>query len=447
MAAFDAPCAAASPEPTLSPIHETIFLSTKIGRIKRLACTVRNGTLVVGMVRTSFPTQVLIEPLPASIKKRDMKRAKSECAALVGRPSCSDRIDNDFDGLIDAGADPDCASPSDDSEVHAAGDLSLRRPFDGAFSLSSPFDHSFPLEFIHTDGRVLTTYGDETTIGVDGHQGYDFDLPPGTPVLAAHDGIAEFAGMDPPAFCPLLEETVAGNSVVIRREIGGKVFVSLYAHLETVDVQPGQLITAGQQLGLSGNTGCSTFPHLHFDVLERIDAENNTFASIDPYGWNGAETDPWSVHPQGTTSRWLWKEGSAPQQRRFTTVLPNPGPDDRSPVAIVSAGFAGPRDDLIPNNEYVEFILDRRFVPSGVFDMTGFTLKTLAGATFKFPRNFRIRDGKPVRLYSGSGKNTQTALFWRRQRGVLDNRGDCVRLFGPDGSLFYFHFYGLSSCG
>ena len=46
----------------------------------------------------------------------------------------------------------------------------------------------------------------------------------------------------------------------------GSGWVTLYGHLDRVDVALGERVRAGQRIGLSGNTGLSTAPHLHFEL-------------------------------------------------------------------------------------------------------------------------------------------------------------------------------------
>ncbi|MGX1191946.1 murein hydrolase activator EnvC family protein [Metabacillus sp. SLBN-84] len=59
-----------------------------------------------------------------------------------------------------------------------------------------------------------------------------------------------------------------GNAVFITHNIDGKVYTTVYAHLESRHVSAGQSVSKGQQLGYLGNTGRSTGPHLHFEIHE-----------------------------------------------------------------------------------------------------------------------------------------------------------------------------------
>ncbi|WP_149548648.1 M23 family metallopeptidase [Streptomyces marokkonensis] len=90
------------------------------------------------------------------------------------------------------------------------------------------------------------------------HSGQDYAVPTGTPVLATHGGTVVKAGGngagDGPAY---------GNAVVIKH--GNKTY-SQYAHLSSVNVKVGQIVKTGQKIALSGNTGNSSGPHLHFEI-------------------------------------------------------------------------------------------------------------------------------------------------------------------------------------
>ncbi|WAU78973.1 M23 family metallopeptidase [Streptomyces sp. Qhu-G9] len=102
------------------------------------------------------------------------------------------------------------------------------------------------------------------------HSGQDFAVASGTQVVAAHGGTVVKAGGngagDGPAY---------GNAVVIKH---GNGTYSQYAHLSRVDVKAGQVVKTGQRIALSGNTGNSSGPHLHFEI--RTTANYGT--AVDP---------------------------------------------------------------------------------------------------------------------------------------------------------------------
>ncbi len=99
-----------------------------------------------------------------------------------------------------------------------------------------------------TARRVSTQFHDY-------HQAIDIDQFPagGNPAVATADGIVTFAGGS--ACCSY------GLYVIVKHRNG---FSSLYSHLSKIEVTQGQIVTQGQELGLTGNTGNSTGPHIHF---------------------------------------------------------------------------------------------------------------------------------------------------------------------------------------
>src|SRR5262245_59052521 len=184
------------------------------------------------------------------------------------------------------------------------------RPFAGPGPVGNDFDHDLPLAGAE-NGYVLTLCGVRDTTQVDGHQGYDFRLPEGTPLLAVADGTVFFGGLEPLRPCPQLGRSVQALLVEIEHDApSGDRLVSVYGHLSRVDVAAGTHVSSGTVIGLSGNTGCSGTPHLHFGVARQ--APDGIYRLFDPYGWHGAGVDPWAADPRGTSSVWLWKSGQAP---------------------------------------------------------------------------------------------------------------------------------------
>jgi murein DD-endopeptidase MepM/ murein hydrolase activator NlpD len=188
------------------------------------------------------------------------------------------------------------------------------KPFDGDFPVGNVFDHDKPLVFSDSNGYQITMCGARETSQVDGHNGYDWRMPEGTPLYAVADGVVMFAGLEPPFHCPPLNRTVQALFVQMRhRAPDGTEFISIHGHLSRVDVTQGDTLTARTRIGLSGNTGCSGTPHLHFGAFRG--RPNGEFVPIDPYGWHAAGTDPWEADPRGLASVWLWREGEAPALR------------------------------------------------------------------------------------------------------------------------------------
>jgi murein DD-endopeptidase MepM/ murein hydrolase activator NlpD len=89
--------------------------------------------------------------------------------------------------------------------------------------------------------------------GGDQHPGLDVAVPMGTPIRAAGGGTVAEARDDPEY----------GHFILINHPDG---YQTMYGHTSRVLVQPGQFVSAGAVIGLSGSTGRSTAPHLHFEV-------------------------------------------------------------------------------------------------------------------------------------------------------------------------------------
>jgi len=93
------------------------------------------------------------------------------------------------------------------------------------------------------------------------HEGIDFSADIGTPVVAAAGGVVVSAEVHPQY----------GNLVEIDH---GNDFTTRYAHLSKMNVRAGQVVKRGQYIALSGNSGRSTGPHLHFEVRYKGVAQN-----------------------------------------------------------------------------------------------------------------------------------------------------------------------------
>ena len=178
----------------------------------------------------------------------------------------------------------------------------LTRPYTSWRSITSVFDHCNP--DYTTDGKVCEfdgsvgsrsngvdpsfslgyaqTYRGSDYLYYDGHNGWDYALSYEN-VLAAAEGTIKLAGSDSinPCF---------GQTILIDH---GNGYTTRYAHLSAIYVGVGQAVTRGQAIARSGNTGCSSGPHLHFGVYV-----TSSWTAIDPWGWWGAAgADPWPSDP------------------------------------------------------------------------------------------------------------------------------------------------------
>ena len=103
------------------------------------------------------------------------------------------------------------------------------------------------------------------------HWGIDFSLPTGSPVYATGDGevlatITRFSGY--------------GKYIKLNHGFG---YQTLYGHLNKFLVKPGDKVKRGQVIGYSGNTGTSTGPHLHYEVIkdgEKVDPVNYFYKDL-----------------------------------------------------------------------------------------------------------------------------------------------------------------------
>lgn len=113
-----------------------------------------------------------------------------------------------------------------------------RYPLQRQARVSSPFN---PRRLHPVTGRVAP------------HKGVDFSMPIGTPVIAPADGTVEKIAY---------QANGAGRYVVIRHS---REYQTVYMHLSRPLVKAGQSVKKGERIALSGNTGRSTGPHLHYE--------------------------------------------------------------------------------------------------------------------------------------------------------------------------------------
>lgn len=105
------------------------------------------------------------------------------------------------------------------------------------------------------------------------HQGVDYTIPEGSRVFATADGVVKDVAQ---------RNSTSGRSVVIDH---GNGYETTYAHLSKVDVVRGQRVRRGDIIALSGNTGLSLAPHLHYEIRHngmRVDPIHYFFMELSP---------------------------------------------------------------------------------------------------------------------------------------------------------------------
>lgn len=140
-----------------------------------------------------------------------------------------------------------------ESQLRVAIDPSLL-PSRGSRPLAWPVDDVFITQLfgVTSDSGRLYASGS--------HNGVDFRASVGTPIKAAASGVVMGVG-NTDAVCP---GASYGKWVLIKHANG---LSTVYGHLSLIKVLPDQVVSVGQVIGLSGNTGYTTGPHLHLGVF------------------------------------------------------------------------------------------------------------------------------------------------------------------------------------
>lgn len=204
----------------------------------------------------------------------------------------------------------------------------VRLPFDGKFRMTQGFAER---------PEVYKRYG------LLGHNGIDWGMKVGTPILAVADGkVAEAKFKDDPKGW---DADGYGNYLKLEHSWGE----SLYAHLSRIDVAEGNTVKEGDPIALSGNTGFSSGPHLHFGMRVKPFNRND--------GWSGYTNPAWFLVGPGFNE--------AVDGARLAELTRRAEEAEKA-LADAQAGFAFQRQELLAQAElYREQIMAllRRYVP------------------------------------------------------------------------------------
>lgn len=183
--------------------------------------------------------------------------------------------------------------------------------------------------FVDITYRYGTTQNDTR----DPHHGVEFLNKFGTPVHAAGDGVVQFAGPDNDRIYSPWKDFY-GNVVVIRH---ANEMYTLYAHLSKIDVEVGDEVEAGDQIGEVGQSGVATGSHLHFELRQGGDG-TNYFSTQNPELWLIPNNDE-KNSPLGAISFSILDENSNFQFVEFTAryFLDKTGPKIKSHYIVTYA--------------------------------------------------------------------------------------------------------------
>jgi murein DD-endopeptidase MepM/ murein hydrolase activator NlpD len=216
------------------------------------------GSIVVAVLVVlffSFAGPITSNAVKVPGMRREIARLEQENARVQQLAAALNRAEASYQELR---AILGARAPQKTSAGRAAGEPDAMRA--GAVRATAPAAaHRYPAgpsvpAFWPLDERGFVTRGQtRLSATAETHPGVDIAVPVGTPIRASGGGSVEAAGTDPDY----------GLFVLLRHPSG---FQTMYGHASRLVVREGDSVTAGQVIALSGNTGRSTAPHLHFEV-------------------------------------------------------------------------------------------------------------------------------------------------------------------------------------
>lgn len=187
-------------------------------------------------------------PIPDSARLKDMETLKE--VKLINNLSSSDLLQNMIDQLNNLSVR---TSFQDKSFVEITSMVKNKEKLLRAIPAIQPVSNKNLSRVASGFGyRIDPLYKDYRL-----HAGLDFTAPTGTPIYATADGVVQIAGFNTDGY---------GNKVVINHGFG---YQTLYGHMARVKAKVGQSVKRGEVIGYIGNTGKSTGPHCHYEVIKR----------------------------------------------------------------------------------------------------------------------------------------------------------------------------------
>jgi len=252
---------------TPNPDYELFYEVSELGTYNmQLTAENRNGTYTI---QDHFEVR---DSVPFDVTRKGPTRIYPPSNYTV---EVNVQANQDFSGVIeeivpnDFVITKDSETPFDSVEIVqvenvgetlGATTVALEKPFEGKHPVTLNYGEAY-----HSDTLIDTI---SKKFSLKGHEGVDFDMPVGTELKAVSDGTVVVAG-----------EHDYGITVTLEHA-WGKTY---YGHLSEVLVHEGELVKKGQVIALSGNSGESTAPHLHFGIKPLNAQENNGYKGmVDP---------------------------------------------------------------------------------------------------------------------------------------------------------------------
>ncbi len=188
------------------------------------------------------------------------------------------------------------------------------------------------------------------------HTGVDIDAEFGTPILAAGPGTVVSSDWGLYTEAPGNQSDPYGMAVVVRHDFGHKdqTLFTIYAHMSRLLAVVGSHVETGDVLGLVGDTGATTGPHLHFEVR----VGKNTF-------YNTSNPELWMAPPQGwgvLVGRLMDDKEKLLNRAQVSVQLITP----RSPLRIVNTYGIG----AVNSDAYYQENLVLGDLPAGIYKIT-----------------------------------------------------------------------------
>tara|TARA_Y100000114_G_scaffold144182_1_gene152488 strand:+ start:15583 stop:16485 length:903 start_codon:yes stop_codon:yes gene_type:complete len=263
---------AAKPAPAASVARPAVRKGTKAsprGPVRNIATLVIVGGLVATV---ALPAYASFQQPDESVTLQQVAEGDAQSIVIASDAATTDLNRESYSATTPEEIEKKKAEEAAAAAARAAASLASSSSASVNINMVAPGSGAvrWPVASFHSDWAIN---GFRTPTRPN-HNGLDMLNSGGTPIFAAADGVVRVAQDGLGGY---------GNAVVIDSVIGGQVVTTLYAHMiwGSRTVGAGQTVSAGQMIGLMGQTGSATTTNLHFEV--RVGG-----ALVDPMAWLNA---------------------------------------------------------------------------------------------------------------------------------------------------------------